>query len=525
MSAHLDSGTTRSIWQHGPAAANTESVDMPPLEGDTTCDVCVIGAGIAGLTTAYLLAKAGKDVLVIDDNAPAGGESIRTTGHLNSYIDDGLSETESVHGEARMKLAVESHAAAINRIADICRDEQIDAHFARRESVLFVAPDGQGQDYLDKELDAARRAGIPDVRFENRAPFMEGFDTDRCLMMGGQATFHASRYYAGLIQAIQKFGGRLRLAHAGGELTGTKVVTSDGKTITCGWTATCTNTPINPPLADLPVIHARQAPYRTYVVALRLPAGGVPSVMYSDTNSPYHYVRPADDGEGPVLIVGGEDHKTGHHCNDPADAEARFARLEAWAKERWSQAGERVAAWSGQCMEPHDYLAFIGRNVGGGADDATALIATGDSGMGLTHGTIAGMILSDLVLGRENPYAELYDPRREPMSLASTGRLLKEQADVTLQYTKYATGGEVSDVSEIPNNSGATLRRGLKKIAVYRDEQGQLHEHSATCPHMGCIVTWNALEKSWDCPCHGGRYACDDGHVLNGPATKGLSNV
>ncbi len=526
MSDSNTSGRTASIWQQGPASATPG--EMPPLEGDTQCEVCVIGAGIAGLTTAYLLAKAGKDVLVIDDNFPAGGESIRTTAHLNSYIDDGLSDVEKVHGEAKMKLAVASHAAAIDLIEQICLDEHIDAHFTTREEVLFVAPDGYGQDYLDKEHDAAKRAGLPDVRFEDRAPQMPGHDTGRCLMFGGQATFHASRYYRGLVKAIQKHGGRLRQAHIGDDLTGTKAVTVDGKTITCQWTITCTNSPINPPLLDAPVIHMRQAPYRTYVIALRLPQhpdDQVPDLMFTDTLSTYHYVRPADDGDGPVLIVGGEDHKTGHHSHDPTDAPARFDRLEQWARERWPQCGKVIAKWSGQCMETHDYLAFIGRNVGGGGDESTALIATGDSGMGMTHGTLAGMINSDFVLNRSNPYADLYNPRREPLAIQSSLDFLKEQADVLLQYRDYITGGDVKDESEIAKDTGAILRRGLKKLAVYRDEAGQLHEHSAVCPHLGCIVHWNALEKSWDCPCHGSRFNCRDGNVLNGPTATGLGET
>ena len=321
MSRANDDGTTTPIWQVGPDAADGSAVDMPPLEGDLSCDVCVIGAGMAGLTTAYLLAKAGKDVVVLDDNAPAGGESIRTTGHLNSYIDDGLSEVEKVHGEAKMKLAVRSHGDAIDLIEQICRDLGVDAHFERRDEVLFVAPGGEGQDYLDKEHDAANRAGLPGVRFADGAPGMGGFETGRCLVVGGQATFHAGRYFAALAGAVQKHGGRLRRGHVGDTLSGTEVKTDDGKTISCGWTCTCTNTPINPALADLPVIHARQAPYRTYVVALRLPEDDVPAVMYSDTLDAYHYVRPARDGDGPVLDRrrrGPQDRPRSRHRGRPA---------------------------------------------------------------------------------------------------------------------------------------------------------------------------------------------------------------
>ena len=514
-----DSGATTSVWEQGPASLPVPQ--MPPLTDDATCDVCVIGAGVAGLTTAYLLAKAGRDVILLDDNPPAAGESIRTTGHLNSYIDDGLTETQAVHGEAKMILAVASHAAAIDRVEQVCRDEGIDAQFERREGVLFVDPDGKGQDYIEKEHDAAVRAGIPGVRYADRPPGMDGYDPGRCLVYGGQASFHAGRYFAGLAAAFESHGGKLRRGHVG-NVTGTRVETDDGHAVTCGWTATCTNSPINPAVASLPVIHMRQAPYRTYVVALRMPADAAPGVMYDDTHDPYHYVRPADDGEGPVLIVGGEDHKTGHKSDDPSDADNRFDRLASWARRRWPRAGAVVARWSGQVMETHDYLAFIGPNPG---DDATALIATGDSGMGLTHGTLAGMILSDRVLGVDNPYADLYDPRREHASVSSLGTVVKENLDVTLQYKDLILGGEVGDVGKIRPGTGATLRRGLAKLAVYRDDAGALHEHSAVCPHMGCVVHWNHLEKTWDCPCHGGRYERETGRVLNGPATKGLADA
>jgi len=515
------SGRTHSVWQVGEAA-KVDAPDIPPLAGDASCDACVIGMGMAGLSVAHRLAAAGVDVLVIDPKPLAGGESIRTTGHLNSYIDDGLSDVANVHGEDKMKLAVKSHAAAIDHIEKTCRDEAIDAHFERSDAVLFVDPAGYGQDYLDKEKDACERAGLPAVRFEDRAPQIPGVDTGRSLVFGGQARFHAGRYYAGLANAIAKHGGRLRHARATGQIGDGRVETDRG-TITCNWAITCTNTPVNPPLTDLVAIHTRQAPYRSYVVALRIPSGDAPTVEFSDTAEPYHYVRPARDGGGDVLIVGGEDHKTGHHTHQAGDADARFARLERWARERWPQCGEVIAKWSGQVMESHDYLAFIGQNPGG-PDDKT-LIATGDSGMGLPHGAIAGLVLADRVLGRDNPYADLYDPRREPASFESTRNVLREMTDVTVRYADHVTPGDVKSTDDLKPGQGAVIRHGAKKLAVYRDEAGQLHERSAVCPHMGCVVTWNSLEHTWDCPCHGGRYGCRDGHLINGPAVTGLSEA
>jgi Rieske Fe-S protein len=167
-------------------------------------------------------------------------------------------------------------------------------------------------------------------------------------------------------------------------------------------------------------------------------------------------------------------------------------------------------------METIDGLAFIGRNP---LDRGNVFIATGDSGMGMTHGTIAGLVLTDLITGRANPWADLYDPSRK--TLKAAGIYAKETLNTVAQYADWLTGGDVSSTDEIPLDSGALARRGFTKVAVYRDDKGELHEMSATCPHLGCIVHWNQAEKSWDCPCHGSRFTAK-GDVINGPANTSL---
>jgi Rieske Fe-S protein len=170
-------------------------------------------------------------------------------------------------------------------------------------------------------------------------------------------------------------------------------------------------------------------------------------------------------------------------------------------------------------MEPVDGLAFIGRNP---LDSDNVYIATGDSGHGMTHGTIAGILLTDLILGRENKWAELYDPSRK--TLGAIRDFAEENLNVAAQYTDFLTPGEISDVAELKAGDGAIIRRGLTKVACYRDESGALHERSAICTHLGCVVQWNSLEKTFDCPCHGSRFQTD-GHVVNGPALNALSEV
>jgi nitrite reductase/ring-hydroxylating ferredoxin subunit len=215
-----------------------------------------------------------------------------------------------------------------------------------------------------------------------------------------------------------------------------------------------------------------------------------------------------------LLVIGGEDHKTGQ----ADDQEARFARLEQWGRDRFPL-GQLAYRWSGQVMETIDGLAFIGRNP---LDEPNVFIATGDSGMGLTHGTIASLILPELILGHEHPWSDLYSPSRKPIRALRT--FLSENLNVAKQYGAWLSGGDVSSPDEVPAGEGRLLRRGLTKVALYRDEHGTMHECSAVCPHLGCIVEWNGVEKTWDCPCHGSRFD-GYGQVINGPAASDLTPV
>jgi Rieske Fe-S protein len=284
--------------------------------------------------------------------------------------------------------------------------------------------------------------------------------------------------------------------------------TSDGRTVTARAIVVATNVPVN----DRVAIHTKQAAYRTYVVGLRVTGSALPRALYWDTGDPYHYVRLGSGaGTEDVLIVGGEDHKTGQ----AEETEQRFARLVAWARARFPVGNEVVCRWSGQIIEPIDSLAFIGRNPG----DTHIYIATGDSGNGMTHGTIAGVLLTDLIAGRDNAWASLYSPSR--ITLRAATEFAKENLNVAAQYVDLVTAGDVDSPAALMPGSGAVVRDGFKKIAIYRDEHGALHRHSAICPHLGCVVAWNDTENTWDCPCHGSRFD-PLGGVLNGPAISSL---
>jgi glycine/D-amino acid oxidase-like deaminating enzyme/nitrite reductase/ring-hydroxylating ferredoxin subunit len=492
--------------------------DTPPegkLSADADADVVIVGAGIAGMTTAYLLAREGKRVVVLDDGPVAGGETCRTTAHLVNALDDRYYVLERHFGERGARLAAESHSAAIDKIEEIVGEEGIDCDFTRLDGYLFVPP-GESTEQLGQELRAAHRAGLHDVEYVERVPY-EPYDFGQALRFPRQGQFHILKYITGLTRAFERAGGRIFTRTHADEIKSldaqnVRIKTSDGFTVSARAAVVATNTPVN----DLVAIHTKQAPYRTYVIGARVPKGSVPQILLWDTPDPYHYIRIQSVEDYDVLIVGGEDHKTGQ----ADDMDERWRCLEEWTRERFPMVEGVEFRWSGQVMEPVDGMGYIGRNP---MDNENVFIATGDSGNGMTHGTIAGVLLTDLIQGRQNPWAEIYDPSRKPFD--APVEYAKENLNVAAQYTDLVTPGDVSSVEEIAAGEGAVLRRGLTKVAVYRDDAGALFERSAICAHLGCVVRWNTGEKSWDCPCHGSRYDPRDGHVVNGPAIKGLAEA
>lgn len=502
-----DSQANNSIWM---ATADTPS--QPRLQENIRTDVCIVGAGIAGLTTAYLLAQEGRSVVVLDDGPIGGGMTGRTTAHLTNAFDDRYCEVEKLHGEEGARLTAASHTMAIEKVAEIVRREQIDCEFQLVDGYLYAPPPDK-EELLDEELAATHRAGLTDVEKVARAP-INSFDTGPALRYPRQAQFHPLTYLSGLTMAIRRDGGRLfGQTHAttieGG--SNAHIETSHGPVVTCDVIVVATNTPVN----DRVAIHTKQAPYVTYVIGASVPKGSITRALYWDTLDPYHYIRLQSHNDRDVLIVGGEDHKTGQ----ASDCVERYARLEQWTRERFPQTGEIEFRWSGQVMEPADYLAFIGRNP---LDSDNVFVATGDSGQGMTHGTIAGMLLTDLIQGRKNRWEDLYSPSR--VTLRAISEYAGENINVAGQFADYITAGDIKSANELKPGQGAVMREGLSKIAVYRDETGQVHRRSAVCPHLGCVVSWNACERTWDCPCHGSKYTAE-GRVYNGPANTDLGPI
>ena len=506
MTTHHAEPTTRtgSLW-----TATTDLPVFPQLHADLRVDVCIVGAGIAGLSIAYLLTRAGKTVAVLDDGPLAHGMTSMTTAHLTCVLDERYFELERMHGEEGARLAAESHLTAINRIETIVASEKIDCDFERLNGYLFLSPDDD-EETLVRELAAAQRAGI-DAALVSRAP-SPSLETGKCLLYPNQAQFHPLKYLAGLARAIERDGGHVfTMTHAehieGGKPA--QVMTS-GHVITADSIVVSTHAPVN----DLVAIHTKQTAFMSYVIGARVPRGAVMRALYWDTGYPYHYVRLQDinDHEAEILIVGGEDHRTGQ----ADDTTVHHERLERWARDRFQFIRDIAYAWSGQIMQSVDGLAFVGRNP---MDKGNVYVVTGDSGTGMTYATIAAILITDLIEGRENPWETLYDPSRKTLRTAPA--YAKEAVRTAAQYADWVMPGDVRSAEDVPPDGGAVIKEGLSPVAVYREPDGTLHRLSAVCVHLGCIVRWNATERSWDCPCHGSRYD-RFGVVMNGPANSNL---
>jgi glycine/D-amino acid oxidase-like deaminating enzyme/nitrite reductase/ring-hydroxylating ferredoxin subunit len=514
----------------------TDNLPSSSLEGEPV-DVAIIGGGIAGLTTAYLLSKSGKKVAVIEDGYIGSGETGRTTAHITHALDDRYYNLEEKHGLDGARNAANSHTAAIDLIESIIEEEKISCDFERLDGFLFLDPTDR-KESLNKELEATHRAGIVTTEIVEKAP-LESFNSGPCIRFPNQAQFQPLKYLKGIQNSIIKNGGQIFTETHAQEVNVDSIKTEDGYILKARNIVIATNAPV---IDKTSKIYDKQDAYRTYVIGARIKKGVIPTALYWDTGdqrsenlvAPYHYVRiqrmdnEIDSNNYDLLIVGGEDHQTGNFSSDD-EIEKRYSQLESWTRERFPIEGIEYR-WSGQVMEPQDSIAFIGRNPGDNRNNI--YIATGDSGNGITHGTIAGILVTDLILGKSNPWTALYDPSRKPRKAPGTKseegvqtQSQEETADESKQendkksFTKEE--GKMSSVENLKEGQGIVLEE--KKIAAYKDHKGQLHTYSAICTHLGCTIIWNNSEKSFDCPCHGSRFS-SSGNVINGPANTALEH-
>jgi glycine/D-amino acid oxidase-like deaminating enzyme/nitrite reductase/ring-hydroxylating ferredoxin subunit len=470
-------------------------------------DVVVVGGGITGLTAAVLLKAAGKTVAVLEGLRVASGVTGNTSAHLTHVIDCSFQTLLSHFGIEGARLAAEGARASLDTIERIVSARGIQCGFRRLPGFYYTERDENVAD-VRQEFEAARRLGY-DVSLTTEAPLP--FPVKAALRFENQARFHVREYLLPLLQAIPGDGSfvfeNTRVVDI---QDGTPcVVKTETGEIAAADVVMATHVPLNRLFLQTKVAH-----YRSYVLGCRVLAK-VEDALYWDDHQPYHYTRLAQLDGKPLLIVGGEDHKVGQE----EDTEGRFDALLDYAHERF---GVRSVAyrWSAQVAEPVDGLPYLGRN----SASSHVYVGTGYSGTGLTFGTLAAMIASDLILGRDNPWVDVFDATRiKP--LAAAREFIAENVDFPAHLVsdrlKPPLPGSLEDVAP---GEGKLLELAGEKCAVFRDESGAVSMLNPVCPHMGCVVAFNAAEKSWDCPCHGSRFDTK-GAVIDGPALTGLKAI
>lgn len=494
---------SHSLW-----SATARLPTFPKLSGDFNTDVVVVGAGITGVTAALLLRRAGLRVVVLESGVVGGGVTGRTTAHITEVLDARYHQLAVDFGEAGARTAAESVRASIERIAGFIAEEGIACEFERLPGFLYAEND-RDVTMLERELDAAQRAGLR-ATLTREVPLP--YRVVAALRVEDQAQFHPLRYLRGLLKALVATGDvhvfeRSRV-HAVDDGAPCRVAT-DGGTVTARAVFLATHTPITKL-----EIHTKIAPYRSYVLGLALAGAPVPPGLYWDTADPYHYVRRYVGPDGEALLVGGADHKTGQE----PDTGARYRDLERWVDQHFPGAKPSYR-WSAQVYEPADGLPYIGTKPGA----EHVFLATGYAGTGMTFGTLSAMIVSDQIVGRLNPWASLYDASRKHV-LASATSFLAENANVARAAVGGMLKSEARSVTQVPRGEGRIVRVGGRQLAVFRDERDQVVALAPHCTHVGCVVGWNPAERSWDCPCHGSRFA-PTGEVLEGPAPTALPRV
>ncbi len=496
----------KAVWE-----THSEPSPFRALPGDMEVDIAVVGGGITGLTVAYNLIKAGKKVVVLEEKQVAKGTTGSSTGNLYIPIGERLFSIADKHGDQIMKEVAASRKAAIDFIETLIKEHSIDCEFYRVPWYLFTTLEtNMASDQVKKEFEAANKSNLT-VSNTPPADFPYRVHTITCI--SDQAQYNPLAYTQQLAGVVARIGGTI---YENTKVTGVKDGNPCEVTTSCGVVKAkkvimATHSP-----KGIYAVHTAMAPYREFALGVKLkgvlPQSGIYWHVLEDS---MYSVRPYSGPGGNYLVVLGRSRKVGHK----KDTEESFKKVEEYLEKHFSIESIEFV-WAAQNYEPADNLPYIGTSPA----EKNVYIATGFAADGLVYGTLAGMILRDLILEKENQWAKIYDPKRFT-PVASAKKFIKDNIDVAKHLIKdHLIYGEIKELKELNPGEGKTIIIDGEKVAAYRDDGQKLHLVSAICPHMGCVVHWNNGEKSWDCPCHGSRFSFN-GEVLEGPAYKNLSRV
>lgn len=490
---------TEPVW-----LSTTPRTSYPPLDGDATVDVAVVGGGITGLTAATKLSEEGARVAVVESGRIVEGVTGRTTAKLTAQHGLIYDRLRSEFGDTLARRYADANQEAIDAVGDRVEQYGIDCHFERTEAYTYTESTDKRRE-VAAEVDAAQTLGLP-ASYVDDTPLP--FDVEAAVRLDDQARFHPRKYLLALAEAVVDAGNEIfeRTKATDVETGDRNRVVTDRGTVTADAVLVATHFP----LLDRRLFFSRLYPHRSYVVTVR--ADDAPTEgMYYRAEEPGRSVRTRVAGRDDLLIVSGEGHRTGH-----GNGSERYARLRRYAREQFD-VEEIPYRWSTQDYSTPDRIPFVGR---AGPTTSGVYVGTGFGGWGMSNGTAAGELLADLALGRSNPFRTLYGPTRFSGSGVKTA--VRENAHVATEYVKgWANGLRGSDAGTPVRGEARVVRRNGKPYGLYRDEDGELHVVSAICTHMDCVVNWNDAETSWDCPCHGSRFDVD-GSVLDGPAVADL---
>ncbi|HLP05609.1 MAG TPA: FAD-dependent oxidoreductase [Paludibacter sp.] len=499
-------GARISLWQADMPGYVPVSRDFP-LE---LFDVAIIGGGITGLATAVQLQKNGKKCVVVEKSTIGFGSTGGTTAHFNTFFDTTYDQVQKDFGKENAWLLHEAAIEALNTLESNIRDYNIACDFEYKDAYLFAKDKKQAEE-LDRIVKASQEAGL---RIAYSGDILIDRPFEKAALIEQQAQFHPVRYVYALANAFEKGGGVIlqgcMMESFDDDELPITVKTSSG-VIHSRQLVFATHIP-----PGLNILHFRCAPYRSYVLAVKLKNDAYPGGLVYDMDVPYHYYRTQRIGGQQYLVFGGEDHKTGHD----EDAYSHFGNLETYLGTHFDL--EEVSyRWSSQFYEPGDGLAYIGRFPG---HSENVFVATGFGGDGMPYSHMAAKLLGDLILHGQSRYEKLFDPGRiKP--IAGFSSFVSENADVIKEFiAKRISIEKVENLDELAPGEARIIRYKGEQIAVYRNDSGILMAIDPVCTHARCIVQWNNAEKTWDCPCHGARYTVE-GEILTGPATRKLGEI
>ena len=498
-------GTCISLWQSDMPIYQPEN--DPEL--DTIYDVAIVGGGITGISIALLLQNAGKKCIVIEANNLCFGTTGGTTAHLNTLLDTPYTTIIKNFGRENAQLVAAVTAEAINLVKENIANYQIDCGFEEASAYLFSQTKEQTEE-LDEIYEACQEVGL-DVSYNLSLPV--SIDFEKAIEVRGQGKFHPVKYVYALAKAFEEAGGVI-LQHTRvdsvEDVEGITIETVNGN-FRAANLVYATHIP-----PGINLIHLRCAPWRSYAMAFTLKNKKyIPDLVY-DMYDPYHYIRTQNIDGREYMIVGGEDHKTGHAEN----AAASFLRLESYIRTHFD-VDEFLYKWSSQYFESADGLPYIGHLPG---HPGNIFVAAGYGGNGMTYSSVAALVLRRMILKGETPYIKLFDPNRiKPV--AGFTSFIKQNVDVLRKFVgKWFDKEKLEEFADLAPGEGQVTKYNGEKLALYKDEHGELHAINPICTHMKCSVAWNNAEQTWDCPCHGARYS-PEGKVLTGPADHDLEKI